>query len=82
MERVLAAGTACTTTRPKPSVVDGLEQAFLAEMLKLAGPGQPTGEFGGGIGESQFASLLNDTYAEAIAERIDLGFERRNEEIE
>ncbi|MBT0781728.1 hypothetical protein [Paracoccus sp. pheM1] len=82
MERVLAAGIACTTTRPKPSVVDGLEQAFLVEMLKLAGPGQPTGEFGGGIGESQFASLLNDTYAEAIAERIDIGFQRRNEEIE
>ncbi|REF71800.1 hypothetical protein BDD41_0257 [Paracoccus versutus] len=50
-------------------------------MLKHAGPGQPTGEFGGGIGESQFASLLNDTYAEAIAERIDLGFQRRREGI-
>ncbi|RNI16545.1 hypothetical protein EB844_13715 [Paracoccus pantotrophus] len=40
--------------------------------------GQARGEFGGGIGESQFAGLLNETYSEAIARRIDLGFQRRN----
>lgn len=53
-------------------MADGLEQAFLSEMLKYAGPREASGEFGGGIGESQFASMLNDAYAQAISERIDL----------
>ncbi|RQP07150.1 MAG: hypothetical protein D1H97_04020 [Paracoccus sp. BP8] len=55
-------------------MVDGLEQAFLSEMLKYAGPREESGEFGGGVGESQFASMLNDAYAKAIVDRIDLGF--------
>lgn len=78
MEKVLAAGTARMTTGSRQGVIDGLEQAFLAEMLKYAGLGQARGEFGGGIGESQFAGLLNETYSEAIARRIDPGFQRRN----
>jgi len=37
MEKVLAAGTARMTTGSRQGVIDGLEQAFLAEMLKYAG---------------------------------------------
>lgn len=59
-------------TSQKKSVADGLEQAFVSEMLKYAGPKEQTGAFGGGIGESQFNSLLNDAYAHAITQRIDL----------
>ncbi|RDW14339.1 hypothetical protein DIE28_03460 [Paracoccus thiocyanatus] len=44
-------------------------------MLKYAGSTAAAGEFGGGAGESQFASMLNDAYAQAIAERIDLGLQ-------
>lgn len=68
---------------PSPSltraqkVSDGLEKAFLTEMLKYAGPRPLEGEFGGGAGEEQFASLLTETYAGAIAGRIDLGLARR-----
>ncbi len=54
-------------------VSDGLEMAFLSEMLKYAGPRPLEGEFGGGAGEEQFASLLTETYAGAVAGRIDLG---------
>ena len=55
-------------------IADGLEKAFLTEMLKYAGPKPIEGSFGGGIGEDQFSSMLTETYAQALAERIDLGF--------
>lgn len=64
--------TSSGPTRKPSGTADGLEQAFLSEVLKYAGPRESTGQFGGGIGESQFASLLNDAYAQAIAERINL----------
>lgn len=35
-----------------------IEASFLAEMLKSAGLGQTSSEFGGGAGEDQFASFL------------------------
>ncbi|MFT4015196.1 MAG: hypothetical protein QM682_17770 [Paracoccus sp. (in: a-proteobacteria)] len=53
-------------------VSDGLEKAFLAEMLKYSGPKPDQSEFGGGIGEEQFSSMLNDTYAQALSRRLDL----------
>lgn len=56
------------------NIADGLEKAFLTEMLKYAGPKPIEGSFGGGIGEDQFSSMLTETYAQALAERIDLGF--------
>lgn len=56
---------------------DGLEQAFLSEMLKHAGPCPLTGNFSGGVGESQFASMMTDAYADAISTRIDLAFRAR-----
>ena len=60
-------------TRLDKKVSDRLEQAFLTEMLKYAGPKPMDGSFSGGIGEEQFASMLTETYAEAISMRLDLG---------
>lgn len=50
-----------------------LETAFLSEMLNIAMPAQGDSPFGGGSGESQFASFLNEQYAGALAARLDLG---------
>lgn len=61
------------STRDSRVISDGLEKAFLAEMLKYAGPKPMEGTFGGGIGEEQFSSLMTDTYADALAKRLDLG---------
>lgn len=40
-----------------------MEAGFLAEMLKAAGLGKTSTEFGGGAGEDQFASFLVDEQA-------------------
>lgn len=50
-----------------------LETAFLAEMLKTVMPDGSRGAFGGGVGESQFASFMTEQHAEALAARLDLG---------
>ncbi len=70
-------GSHSPTLKDSRNIADGLEQAFLSEMLKYAGPRESSGEFGGGIGESQFSSMLNDAYAQAISERIDLKLIKR-----
>ena len=57
------------------TVGDRLEAAFLAEMLSIAMPDSP-GEFGGGIGETQFTSFLHEQHAAALATRLDLGLAR------
>ena len=44
-----------------------LEANFLAQMLSSAGLGAAPEGFGGGIGEDQFASLLRDGQAKAMA---------------
>ena len=44
-----------------------LEATFLAEMLGAAGLGEMPEGFGGGIGEEQFASLLRQEQARALA---------------
>lgn len=54
-------------------ISDGLEKAFLSDMLKYAGPKPLEGGFGGGIGEEQFSSLMTETYADTLARRLDLG---------
>ena len=56
-------------------VAQDLEAAFLAEMLKHAGFGEPRDDdsFGGGIGEEQFSSMLRDHHASAISSRGGLG---------
>ena len=56
----------------RQAVKDGLERALLSDMLKNAGPRPLGGSFGGGTGEEQFASLLSDLNAGALARRLDL----------
>lgn len=56
-----------------PAAGDQLETAFLAEMLGIAMPDPGAGAFGGGAGESQFASFLVERHAAALASRLDLG---------
>ncbi|WP_372890253.1 rod-binding protein [Rhodosalinus sp.] len=51
----------------------GLEAAFLAEMLKAAGLGRTPDTFGGGAGETQFASYLREAQARAMAESGGIG---------
>ncbi|MGR3322705.1 MAG: rod-binding protein [Pseudooceanicola sp.] len=46
---------------------EALEATFLAEMLKSAGLGEARDSFGGGAGESQFASMLAAEQARALA---------------
>ena len=56
------------------AAAQALEGAFLSEMLKAAGVGAPReGLGGGGIGEEQFASMLRDVHAGALAERGGIG---------
>lgn len=50
-----------------------LEASFLSEMLKSAGLGAQDGQFGGGIGEEQFASYLREEHAGAIVDAGGIG---------
>lgn len=50
-----------------------LEAGFLAEMLAHSGLGGVEGAFGGGQGETQFASFLRQEQARMIVERGGLG---------
>jgi peptidoglycan hydrolase FlgJ len=50
-----------------------LEAAFLSEMLRHAGADRSAGSFGGGVGETQFASFLRDEQARAIARSGGIG---------
>jgi len=50
-----------------------LEAAFLSEMLRHGGLGAPRENFGGGVGEDQFASLLRSEHARALAESGGIG---------
>lgn len=50
-----------------------LESAFLSQMLDYAGADATSDEFGGGIGESQFASFLRDEQAKAMVKAGGLG---------
>jgi hypothetical protein len=54
-----------------------IEAAFLAEMLKHAGLGEAREAFGGGAGETQFASLLRDEQASALAAQGGIGLAER-----
>jgi len=49
------------------------EAVILAEFLRAAGSEGIVKEFGGGIGEDQFASLLTNAQAEHMAARGGLG---------
>lgn len=50
-----------------------LEAVFLAEMLSMAGLGEASDTFGGGIGEDQFASFLRQEQATAIVAKGGIG---------
>ncbi|MBL4917006.1 rod-binding protein [Szabonella alba] len=58
-----------------------LEAAFLSEMLGHAGLGAAggslSGNFGGGIGEEQFASFLRDEQARAMVRAGGIGLAER-----
>lgn len=45
-----------------------MEAAFLSQMLEAAGLGAPSRDFGGGMGEEQFASFLREAQAKAIVQ--------------
>lgn len=64
---------ATPVARAKLAADDSLEAAFLGEMLKLVMPVMSDGAFGGGEGESQFASFLAEGHAGALSRRLDLG---------
>ncbi len=72
----VAAHPALSTQRedaPLRQAARELEAAFLAEMLRAAGVGQPRASFGGGAGEDQFASFLARAQADALAARGGIG---------
>jgi len=66
-----------TGTLPPPSPLRAkaaeIEAAFLSQMLQAAGLGAQSGDFGGGIGEDQFASFLRDAQAKAMVQSGGLG---------
>ncbi|RVV98236.1 flagellar biosynthesis protein FlgJ [Mesobaculum littorinae] len=55
------------------SAAEALETQFLTEMLKAAGLGETPESFGGGAGESQFASFLRQEQAERIVQAGGIG---------
>lgn len=71
----MAASMTMNATRDEnlEKAAKGLEQTFVFEMLKHSGIGETPESFGGGVGEDQFASLLQGAYAEKIVEAGGLG---------
>ncbi|TMV58031.1 chemotaxis protein chel [Thioclava sp. BHET1] len=67
------AGHSAATTQALHRAADKLEAQFLAEMLRQAGFDDERGQFGGGIGEAQFTSLLREAQAEAIVKAGGIG---------
>ncbi len=55
------------------SKAEELEATFLSEMLAHSGLGEMQGSFGGGEGETQFASFLREEQAKLIARHGGLG---------
>lgn len=50
-----------------------LETAFLAEMLSFSGLGEVSESFGGGAGETQFASFLRQEQARLLVDQGGIG---------
>lgn len=76
-------GAAPPASRPSP---DGfatqhalMNRLFISQMLEFSGMFSARGHFGGGAGETQFASFLRDEYAARLSEKMDFlpHFERR-----
>lgn len=70
--RIEGHGPSGAFQQPAQKLGDKLEAAFLAEMLAIALPDAGNTPFGGGAGESQFRSFLNEQYGQALAQRLDL----------
>ena len=54
-------------------VAQQLEAGFLAQMLEVAGVGEVPDAFGGGAGETHFASFLRDAQAREMAQSGGVG---------
>lgn len=54
-------------------VAQDLEASFLAEILKHTGFGEARKSNGGGAGEEQFASMMRNEHARAMAENGGIG---------
>lgn len=61
------------TADQKLSVGQQLESVFLAQMLKISGVGKTPDSFGGGVGEDQFSSFLQDAQAREMVRAGGLG---------
>ncbi|SPJ24625.1 rod-binding protein [Palleronia abyssalis] len=70
---ILAAGPTTPRAVEMRKTAEKMEAAFLAEMLKGAGLGEMDGEFGGGIGEGQFASLMRHEQAKLMVDAGGIG---------
>ena len=64
---------AAPRTGPLWEAARALEASFLSQMLTSAGLGTVPEGFGGGIGEDQFASLMRDEQARAMANAGGIG---------
>lgn len=53
------------------------EAMFLSQMLQASGADKPLGEFGGGVGEAQFASFVTDAHAQALVANGGIGLAER-----
>jgi len=77
MPRVISSGPESVADRNLRRKAAELEAVFLSEMLGHAGLGQSRSDFGGGIGEDQFASFLRDEQARAIVAAGGIGLAER-----
>lgn len=62
-----------TVDHKRMEAAQKLESAFLSEMLKASGLGKTSSDFGGGVGEDQFASFLRDAQAREMVKAGGLG---------
>jgi Rod binding domain-containing protein len=67
------APTAPSKDQALRKAAEALEASFLAEMLKAAGLGKTSGQFGGGQGEDQFASFLVQEQAKQMVQAGGIG---------
>ncbi len=77
---VTVQGQTATQTGPRTArdaalhkAARSLESDFLAQMLSYAGTNKVSDDFGGGIGEQQFASFLQQAEAEAMVRHGGIG---------
>ena len=77
---IIQNGIISAPTQPDPHITEvarRFEASFLAEMLRYSGIGATPDTFGGGAGETQFAPLLADHYAEALVDAGGIGLAER-----